>query len=985
MSHIRRLSACATAALLTGMLGASVMPGVAAGRATPGAHVLMDESNGPSVQGVVEGGQVTRLQHAVNHFPGALPTGAVASTRAGASTGGGPEVFGFVQNGEVTSDAWQTDLRFNLLSTIAYDAIDVNYDGTFIETGDAGWQGWTSQQATNLFNAAHAAGDRVVATFAYLCGTAACDAGINSLLTTPSYESTFVSNVVAQVESRGVDGVNIDFEPDAGLGGEATQFTALMRQLDSALPAGDELSVDTYASAYQGGEMWDIASLAPVVSAIDVMTYGLYSGPNAQPNDPLAGPYPYTDTSVVNGYLAEMPASKLVLGIPYYGVTYSTTATGFGAPLATSPNVTNPYYSTIQYELASCALPDLSQSYDTTSQTAWASWSFPPNSNCTNFGTLRELYYDNAQSLEARYALVNSDHLRGIGIWAFGMDSGSDDLWNAIATSFDLDLLSGPPTGLSAVSMASNQATLSWTPPADATADQVSGYSVTTCNDQGVQVGSAQSVAGASTSTTTVTGLSDGAPWFFQIAAVDASGTGTAAASNSVTPLSGVAPSAALTAVSSGQYVLPNSDGSTWQVMDESNLAFTITPSSSENVLSSANADLWTFNAGYNQDIGIQVTPGAGSPVVAAWKESGGFAGTFSPNAAFVETVYPMSAGTTYTVQIVWKTNKAAIGATIAAGAGPIGSSFSPTRLTADVLPAGYQSVVSTQQYSSVNSNGSTWSELDATHLVTTAFAPSSPESVVVSGNADLWTANAGYNQDLGTFVSVNGATPVLVAWKESGGFAGTFSPNAAFVQAVYPMTAGNSYVFSLWWKANKPTNGTIFVGAGPIGSAYSPTRLTVYPLPTNSAPDQWATAVSTQQYSSVNSNGSTWAEMDPTNLATPAIAIGSEGTVETVLVSGNADLWTANSGYNQDVGIEVSVNGATPVLVAWKESGGFAGTYSPNAAFVQAVYTMEPGNSYVFSLWWKANRPANATIYVGAGPIGSAFSPTRLTVVPQL
>ena len=302
-----------------------------------------------------------------------------------------------------------------------------------------------------------------------------------------------------------------------------------------------------------------------------------------------------------------------------------------------------------------------------------------------------------------------------------------------------------------------------------------------------------------------------------------------------------------------------------------------------------------------------------------------------------------MSAGTTYTVQIVWKTNKAAIGATIAAGAGPIGSSFSPTRLTADVLPAGYQSVVSTQQYSSVNSNGSTWSELDATHLVTTAFAPSSPESVVVSGNADLWTANAGYNQDLGTFVSVNGATPVLVAWKESGGFAGTFSPNAAFVQAVYPMTAGNSYVFSLWWKANKPTNGTIFVGAGPIGSAYSPTRLTVYP-PTNSAPDQWATAVSTQQYSSVNSNGSTWAEMDPTNLATPAIAIGSGGTVETVLVSGNADLWTANSGYNQDVGIEVSVNGATPVLVAWKESGGFAGTYSPNAAFVQAVYTMEPG-----------------------------------------
>ena len=106
---------------------------------------------------------------------------------------------------------------------------------------------------------------------------------------------------------------------------------------------------------------------------------------------------------------------------------------------------------------------------------------------------------------------------------------------------------------------------------------------------------------------------------------------------------------------------------------------------------------------------------------------------------------------------------------------------------------------------------------------------------------------------------------------------------------------------------------------------------------------------------------------------------------METVLVSGNADLWTANSGYNQDLGIFVSVNGGAPTLVAWKESGGFAGTFSPNAAFVQAVYTMNPGNSYVFSLWWKTNKPASGTIFAGAGPIGSAFSPTRLTIVPQL
>src|SRR5947209_4880848 len=61
----------------------------------------------------------------------------------------------------------------------------------------------------------------------------------------------------------------------------------------------------------------------------------------------------------------------------------------------------------------------------------------------------------------------------------------------------------------------------------------------------------------------------------------------------------------------------------------------------------------------------------------------------------------------------------------------------------------------------------------------------------VLSGNADLWTSVAGYNQDLGISVSGTGQSvyPTRAgqpeAWKESGGFAGTFSPNAAFVQTV--------------------------------------------------------------------------------------------------------------------------------------------------------------------------------------------------------
>jgi len=76
-----------------------------------------------------------------------------------------------------------------------------------------------------------------------------------------------------------------------------------------------------------------------------------------------------------------------------------------------------------------------------------------------------------------------------------------------------------------------------------------------------------------------------------------------------------------------------------------------------------------------------------------------------------------------------------------------------------------------------------------------------------------------------------------------------------------------------------------------------------------------------------------------------------------------------------------VSEDGGPSDLLAWKESGGFAGTFSPNAAFAQTEFHMTSGHTYVFTLVWKTNRSApTSTIYAGAG--GAApFSPSRLIV----
>ncbi len=407
-----------------------------------------------------------------------------------------------------------------------------------------------------------------------------------------------------------------------------------------------------------------------------------------------------------------------------------------------------------------------------------------------------------------------------------------------------------------------------------------------------------------------------------------------------------------------------------------------MSPSVDSWLVVTGNADLWTMNAGFNQDLGITVAGGASPayPTVSgqpeAWKESGGFAGTFSPNAAAVQTVINAKAGQTYVASLQGKSNVPDSG-TIFVGAGPIAGKYSQTCIIGKLIsqsPLTANTANSTSQYTLTNSDEATWKDIDATNLSVTFTAPSDGV-LLIGGNADLWTANAGFNQDIA--INVNGT---VSAWKESGGFAGTFSPNAPFVQTVVAATSGTAYTAKLQWKTNIADAGTIYAGAGPVAGTYSPTRITLMFMPTGStALDR----VSTSQYTLSNSDGATWAALDPSKLV---MAYAPTKDCRAI-ISANVDLWTANAGFNQDIGISV-VDTSFPTTAGqpegWKESGGFAGTFSPNAAYMQIVVLLKANTPYSIQLLWKTNKAApGATIYAGAGPIGGAYSPTRLTLQP--
>jgi hypothetical protein len=291
---------------------------------------------------------------------------------------------------------------------------------------------------------AHASNTKVVLTIIlqdFQPGTPFMCAGLSS-------RGTTVTQVVAQVNAKHVDGVNVDYE---GLNGVCpngwtanAMFTDFVHQLRAGLPSGSYLSVDTYASSASDPlGFFNISALNAYVDSFVVMAYDLeYSNWRRAPpgcNSFCLGPtapltnYYYNDTSTAGQYMSVVGASKVILGVPYYGRkacvggvapnAYPISSFAADSYLSASGEITDPAVTPGSY----MAHRDAN---DPAGQVRWDTW-FNASLGCT-----RELYWDDATSLGAKYDLVNRDQLRGVGIWNLNYGGGAPELWTALLAHF---------------------------------------------------------------------------------------------------------------------------------------------------------------------------------------------------------------------------------------------------------------------------------------------------------------------------------------------------------------------------------------------------------------------------------------------------------------------------------------------------------------------------------------------------------------------
>jgi len=254
----------------------------------------------------------------------------------------------------------------------------------------------------------------------------------STFLGSSTAQNTLITNLISELNARGgtAKGVNVDFENMAS--SDKPAFTAFIHLLNTKLKAANsnyEVTIALYAVDW--GAVFDIPTLNADVALYIIMGYDYYysGSTTAGPSDPLFDfqtGYDYNDSRSVTTYLqAGIPRSKLLLGVPYYGEEWPTSAGTIPSSCTASGN--SLIYSTMKANTSG---------YYSNANMHWEPSSCTPYFAYQKAGSWWQSWIDNGYSMSKRFDFVNQRGLQGIGIWAMGYDNGYADFWNAIQNKF---------------------------------------------------------------------------------------------------------------------------------------------------------------------------------------------------------------------------------------------------------------------------------------------------------------------------------------------------------------------------------------------------------------------------------------------------------------------------------------------------------------------------------------------------------------------
>ncbi|MDE3057019.1 MAG: T9SS type A sorting domain-containing protein [Bacteroidota bacterium] len=455
------------------------------------------------------------------------------------------------------------DVDYSAVTYVIHFALVPQSNGTLDDQSNS----VTAYNANALVTAAHAVGKKVL-----ICvGGWNSDAGFQGA-TSGSTLNTFVSNLINLMQSRGYDGIDIDWEPMSTA--IIPQWKALITALRNAM---NNITPRPLLTTANGGEADQYLDVIPSLDQLNYMSYdmsGAWPGWVTWHNSPIydggatfpstGGLVPSTDANVQRLIAAGVPKNKIGIGIDFYGYVWSggdgTPTGGVTAPLqayTAAPTVqSNVPYSTIM---------------DTYYQSQYDKWDASAQAaylSIDNTGSANDKFisYDNASTVAAKFNYVRSKGLGGAIIWELGggyranQPAGQRDLLlqavkqalngSSTATVPSAPTLASPSNGATGIALTP---ALSWNASSSATS-------------YGVQVSTNSSFSnlvvnqtGLTSTSFSLSGLVNSLLYYWRVSASNAAGTSGWSSTYSFTTLASTAdltpPTVSITSPANGAAV----------------------------------------------------------------------------------------------------------------------------------------------------------------------------------------------------------------------------------------------------------------------------------------------------------------------------------------------------------------------------------------------------------------------------------------------
>lgn len=232
--------------------------------------------------------------------------------------------------------------------------------------------------------------------------------GFSPVAADASLRQRFIEGLVAFCIEYGYDGIDLDWEfPSRS---DREHLVALVTELRAALKRVDaSLTLSLAVPVSDGTQAYQVHALDPQVDWVSVMTYD-YHGPwfdHSGHNAPLYtsgnDPDGSVDQSVRHWLGKGVLASKLNIGLPFYGRRFTTTG------IYTSSKGGD----TVNYvEIEELQAEGWSEGWDPIASAAYL----------TNPTGTQYISYDNVTSLRMKAGYIHANNLRGAIIWALGHD-----------------------------------------------------------------------------------------------------------------------------------------------------------------------------------------------------------------------------------------------------------------------------------------------------------------------------------------------------------------------------------------------------------------------------------------------------------------------------------------------------------------------------------------------------------------------------------